>query len=640
MLLRETIDRLTVNTRAHKLFPFRPTIFFDPEAERCPLCGGGLKVLKTKPRELATLLIGDFVAWETKLYCPRCDLRCGSEQLARLVPKGAKFGYDVLVYGGKGFFLRCRNAKEIATELNEKNISISTSEVTYLARKFVMYLAVAHRKVQRKTKAYLQMHGGYILHLDGTCEGGSPHLISALDGITEIVLENMKIPTESSQQVIPFLQSIKKAYGDPLAVVSDMGKGIVLAIQRVFKKLPHFLCHFHFLRDLGTDLFGKENDTIRNRLRKHGIQETLRKRLRSLNPLISGTPHLVEGLADALERSRTLHSCPLQDVPASATYLLILWTLAGKSQGNGYGFPFDQPYLRFYLRLRKLGSILDQLHQLKLQGSWKDNRIYGKVLHDLVGVVNDAVLADAASRMQQKVQIFDQLRAAMRITSPEGKRGLNDNGELSNIRTIEKTVGRFTDRLRTGKEYANDKDYQNMLKQLEQYWQKLFSDPLVVKTKTGTLVVQPQRTNNIVEQLFRDLSRRYRKKSGLNCRERTINAMLADTPLVKNLENQNYLSILLNGKSSLEERFAEIDANDVRDRMLKIQGESVVVSSKMKKLIKLSELPESVLSVFEQHLLDPRQPPETAPESTSTTRISECHSPHRVAPAIPAGSSW
>ncbi|MCK4924226.1 MAG: hypothetical protein KAS61_04585 [Spirochaetes bacterium] len=86
--------------------------------------------MKTKPRELATLLIGDFVAWETKLHCPRCDLSFGSEQLSCLVPKGAKFGYDVLVYVGKAFFLRCRNAKEIATELKEKNIRICTSEVS------------------------------------------------------------------------------------------------------------------------------------------------------------------------------------------------------------------------------------------------------------------------------------------------------------------------------------------------------------------------------------------------------------------------------------------------------------------------------------------------------------------------------
>lgn len=135
-------------------------------------------------------------------------------------------------------------------------------------------------------------------------------------------------------------------------------------------------------------------------------------------------------------------------MPATATYLLILWALAGKRQGKGYGFPFDQPYLVLYLRPRKLGIVLDQLRQVKLQESWKDNRIYGKVLHDLVGVVNDTVLAGVASRMQHKVQIFDQLRVAMRTTLPEGKRGLNDNGELSNIRTIEKAVGRFTVRLR------------------------------------------------------------------------------------------------------------------------------------------------------------------------------------------------
>jgi hypothetical protein len=367
-----------------------------------------------------------------------------------------------------------------------------------------------------------------------------------------------------------------------------MGKGIVLAIETVFPNLPHFLCHFHFLRDLGTDLFGKENDIIRNRLRTHGIQEKLRKRLRSLKPLLSATPDLLDGLIGAVEQSRSLHGYPLQDVPATATYLLILWALAGKKASpKGYGFPFDQPYLMLYRRLRTLGVVLDQLRHVKLQGSWKDNRIYGKVLHDLVDVMNDTVLSDAASRMQHKVQIFDQLRAAMRITLPEGKQGLNDNGELSNIRTIEKAVSRFAARLRKRKEYSKDKDYQNMLGQLEQYWQKLFSDPLIVKTKTGPLVVQPQRTNNVVEQLFRDLSRRYRKKSGLNCREKTINAMLADTPLVKNLENENYLSILLAGNRSLEERFAEIDANEVRLQMLKLKSESGPVSSKMKKLIKL-----------------------------------------------------
>ena len=43
--------------------------------------------------------------------------------------------------------------------------------------------------------------------------------------------------------------------------------------------------------------------------------------------------------------------------------------------------------------------------------------------------------------------------------------------------------------------------------------------------------------------------------------------MLANTPLVKNLKNEEYMKILLNGKSNLEDLFAEIDAADIRNEL-------------------------------------------------------------------------
>ncbi len=132
----------------------------------------------------------------------------------------------------------------------------------------------------------MNMNGGYILHLDGTCDGGSPHLISVLDGISEIVLDNVKLPSENSDDLILFLERIKKAYGVPLAVLSDMGKGIALAIKMVFKNVAAFICHYHFLKSLGKDLLGDENDIIRKRLQKHGIQAVLKKRARKLEDVI------------------------------------------------------------------------------------------------------------------------------------------------------------------------------------------------------------------------------------------------------------------------------------------------------------------------------------------------------------------
>ncbi len=112
--------------------------------------------------------------------------------------------------------------------------------------------------------------------------------------------------------------------------------------------------------------------------------------------------------------------------------------------------------------------------------------------------------------------------------------------------------------------------------------------------------------------------------------------MPVDTPLVKNLENEQYLPVLLDGKSSLDERFAEIDANEVRIKVFKLKNESDLVSPKMKRFIKISELPESVLPVLKQQFLDSRQSPKITPESNSKIKISDCGSPHAIDQAIPA----
>ena len=589
-----------MNLSIRKLFPVRPLVDFAPESHLCPVCAQPLKVLKTKRRNVATLAAGEFVAREIKSSCPRCALIVGSLKLCTLVPPGGKFGYDVLVYVGESTFLRCRNAKQIVGELKERRISMCESEAGCLAGKFVVYLSLAHKRVRKNTQAFLNLHGGYVLHLDGTCEGGSPHLVSALDGITEIVLDNIKMPSENSDQLIPFLKRIKRCYGDPVAVLSDMGKGMVAAVKEVFKAIPHLVCHFHFLRDLGKDLFGAENEIIRKRLSKHGVGALLSRRARRLKKLIDNTPNLVDRFVGIVGGEGIAESSAVEYIPTIATHTLIVWTLEGKHQGQGCGFPFDQRYLVFYQRVQRLDAILRQLNDIQLTAARKDNRIYRKILHDLVGVRDDSVLRKVASRMQEKVEVFDNLRAAMRITLPENKRGLNDNGQLVNIKTIEKEVQKFTNRLCKDKYFSKDPNYQKMIRQLREYWKKLFSDPIMVRTESGYRVIQPQRTNNILERFFRDIARRNRKRSGANSMERTIKAMLADTPLVKNLENKEYLSILLDGKNSLQQLFAEIDVQEVRDQINKLRNESETTSAETKRIIKMLEQPESLIPLLQQ----------------------------------------
>ncbi len=77
-----------------------------------------------------------------------------------------------------------------------------------------------------------------------------------------------------------------------------------------------------------------------------------------------------------------------------------------------------------------------------------------------------------------------------------------------------------------------------------------------------------------------------------------MKAMLSDTPLVKNLQNPEYLKIILDGKRNLEERFSEIDAQLVQKELSNQQAASEKVPSKIKKMIKLPELPEVLVDLF------------------------------------------
>jgi len=124
-----------------------------------------------------------------------------------------------------------------------------------------------------------------------------------------------------------------------------------------------------------------------------------------------------------------------------------------------------------------------------------------------------------------------------------------------------------------------------MIAKIDKYWNKLFADPIQVHTAQGSLLIQPQRTNNIMERFFPDIKRRYRKKSGVAIFRRTLKTMLPSTPLVCNLEHGNYETIILNGCADLGERFAQIDSRLVSKQIKQSRMRSDILPTKIKKII-------------------------------------------------------
>ena len=243
--LSDYLKRLVHKLSAASLFALPPTVQFRPKKGHCPGCRIPLKTLKTRTRDVVTLPLGRFHAKQTVLACEACCCRYASEELGHLVPSSSIFGYDVLVYVGRALFLRHRRSREISDELAAKNVRISPSEVDCLGKKFIVYLAIAHRQAAPGIKQAMRSSGGYILHLDATCEGKEPLLMSGLDAITQIVLGNVKLPSENADTIIPFLQQIKQLFGDPVASVHDMGRGVIKAVTTVFPGKPDLICHYH-----------------------------------------------------------------------------------------------------------------------------------------------------------------------------------------------------------------------------------------------------------------------------------------------------------------------------------------------------------------------------------------------------------
>jgi len=589
LALAGCLSRLHEETLPAALFPKPPLIRFYPDSGVCS-CGLPLVVQKTR-RKKVVCMTGPFVSHETVLHCKQCRRVFASQALARLVGKSCNVGWDVLVFVGRSLYQHHRTSDQVRRELQTRSVRLSLSEIEYLGRKFIICLALAHRDAAPRIDQAMQRRGGYILHLDATHEGDAPALMTGMDCLSSIVLSNVKIPSEHSDHIARFLRQIKKDYGDPLACVHDMGTGICKAVSLVFPEALDFICHFHFLRDVGKDLLGPAYDQLRKILRKHAATTKLNSLVREARRHIASQSIDVRLLASAIKEARLPDD--MEHAPLLLVYLLALWVLQGKKSGDGFGFPFDRPLLDFADRFLALNGCLSQLQPCLPDKDRIGGRLFSKLALKVRDIAQDPAFCQVVEELRWRSQLFDDLREKMRIAEPGGRNGLNDDGTDKAMKSIRKGVQLFRSRLEKKRKLADDVLCRKVAKQIDKYNDKLFADPIEVSTPQGIITIHPQRTNNMLEQFFRGLRRGHRRKTGDNSMSRVLHTMLADTPLVKNLENPEYMEILLNGKENLEELFAEIDRNRYIEA-LKSKLDADKILPGFREMIKEQALPDKV----------------------------------------------
>ena len=530
--------------------------------DTCVACGTPLVVWKAKPRTVYTVAYGRIDARETIKACPGCRTTYRSQELPQIVKSGSNYSYSCMVEAGMLRYGEKRQIVEIQEVFQSKHhLSVSATQVRRMAYGYLAYLGRLHYSSAEKINAAMQSQGGYILHVDSTCEGHAPHLLTCIDSISGFVLYSQKIQSENAASLQTSFEKAKKLFGAPLCSVHDMGPGIIRALDLVFIGVPHVICHFHLLRDIGKDLLQELYRKVQKALSNKAIYAEIRYQTHALEKAAGG-----KQLAEKLFFQVAGHDkLPPEELLIGTLYGYLLGLKSHENKGEGYGFPFDRPKVQYY---KQIGSIYNELLQIDDlpvfdAGTKKATRFY-KVKEVLGNIVKDRELKLTIKELDTQTVYFDQLRGILRIALPESKNGLNDQGKTSNEKELNSMEMELTAYIQTvkakiEKEPMGKEKLQGAIRQLEKYWDKIFASPIKVTVDGKEKTIFPHRTNNQSEQFYRKLKHLFRRLHGRPSVSKDIDYLPEEIALAENLKNQDYVKTVLASTDNLAFEFAKLD---------------------------------------------------------------------------------
>ncbi len=610
----------TENTRAirHTLHSIQgATIRFHPNCEACPVCGARLKVYKTaKPRTVVSLQYGSIAAQEVMFYCPnQCVWQHNghpnrvhrSQQLAQLVAPRQMYGFDILAKVGMLRYLECRQRREIQ-EYFEQNydLHIPDGTIQALIVRFAETMAALHEHHIDRLRQMLKASGGYILHVDGTCEEGSHVHFACLIGPEPIVLWSAKIASENALQIREILQQVDNKFGCPAATMADLSSSIHKAVLEQWPGLPFFYCHWHFLADVGKDLLTQSYGCLRERLRQSKIRTKLRCFSKKVDKTLGDQKAQARWICRHLETPE-LWKTDSRSLKASAIAAgMTEWILSASAEGYGRGFPFDLPHLSLTLRAREARDMLDNDVLDHLKGRTPHGE---KHLMRLYGILDGFLKSTALNRTVQQVQeansLFTRLREALRLTAQDSVKGLNETAGFSSPEQAcqtEAEVHRFHQDLYREREkqlsVTKRKGIDIIVQHLDKYWDGLFGHCLALGDSDQHYLMV-QRTNNISERFFRGVKRFLRRITGKKKLNREVNALGDQALVIFNLKTPAYVKLICGSLDNLAEAFAALSQKG------ELTGHAREPSARYldRKSRRSRDLPDQVKALFSIHEL-------------------------------------
>ncbi|MEW6742878.1 MAG: hypothetical protein AB1486_08970 [Planctomycetota bacterium] len=484
-------------------------------------------------------------------------------------------------------FLESRQRREIQAQLRAPcGDSIPEGMIQELIERFVDTVRALHEDRIPRLRQLFEASGGYVLHVDGTCDEWSQvHLacLAALTGPEPIMLWSEKIESENAVDVRAVLHEVTTRFGRPAAAVQDLSAPIRNALLEEWPGLPIFYCHWHFLADVGKDLLGEHYQRLRTRLRETQARPKLRQSLKRIDKELGGQRAAARSICERLEDPDLLKHNARSLKAAAIAGGMTEWILAAPAAATGQGFPFDLPHLTFYGRARQAAQILDRDILPKLTGHTpRGERLLYRLRGVLANLLRPASLQRTARRLEDANQLFTRLRDALRLATAGPTRRLNEDSSsagAAEAREAEQAVTHLREQLRVERKSAPSPDARKgidiIITHLEKYWNGLFGHCLELPDSDHRPFMV-QRTNNISERFFRANKRFERRITGKTKLNRQVDALPGHALLVFNLNNPDYVSQVCGSLEQLPKAFTELAQESRLDRGAKKTGPALL----------------------------------------------------------------
>lgn len=534
---------------------------YESKIQFCPQCKLPLKVKKSRTRRLVTCTTDRTVVENIK-YCSCNNSKFTSEQLRQLTPTRSPYSYELIVHIGYLRYHEHRQISEIQKIIASTGPIIPRSSIQRLCLRFLKYFIAVHLESFSLIKDIISQQGGYILQIDGSQNHGRGTLILVKDSISDIRLFAARFPSENKEDLVPFLRYFKSIFGTPLIIIRDGGGGIINALLEVFPNVYQIYCHFHFLRALGHALFDYYHKRFKKTIDRPGVKGQLSKSYRLIQKRLRKEQKQL--VREVLEKLCELLSSVLT------------------SSGEGLGYPFEMPVLRFYERCLAIEEPVAKLVLL-----CANNSIRLKMLCDVQNTLRllhpppaaRGKLNRDAERLKEREILFLKARKSLRWHNGPIPLSTQIRWSDKQLKNSRKGIDNFLDKVKSAKKKAirqKSKSLTNGLSIIEkrfvEHKENLLVPNVQIKTSKGKKNIKVNRTNNEVEKDFRASRRHARRLRGDKNVEGVIQREGVGLLLLFNMNLSHYIRKVFGSWELVGERFAKVREQALSRAQLLLEG--------------------------------------------------------------------